>query len=535
MSIESLMQTCEALGIKIGLKDDGSDRLIVDAPKGVLTPSLRDELTARKAQLISHLKTRGQSAPQVQAINTTPSSETEAPTAQRNIPEAISLIHEQPLSVTSTQFERAEGEVKKLLANREYDVNVIDAADSATRQIISAQLLAALTGGNRDHQDAARRGFMGHGYFDDTTRQLRMADSPTERAAAARKLGIVNAPTVTSHLIAALFDTAPEVRRAAVESLAQTGDLAAISPLHDLLSRETSRQLPEAIIRHAINAITVTQAKQASKPIPAAQVLQQPPAVATPVDTAPVKREIFSEYLNAPVSQPVVNVPVAPPVVNESFAATEERLRVEEAALRRAAGELERKRIAAEVARQKAEDEAKEKAQREAAARLEIEARVRAEEEMRRRAAEEAARKKAEEEARIRAEREARTRAEQEARQRAEEEAQFRLEAETLRKAAEEIAKQRAEAEAARRLAEEEARRRAEEEARRRAEEEAKRKLEDELRARAIEEARRKAEEEIRLRVEEELRRRAEEETRRKLEAEAQARAAEEARLRAEV
>lgn len=57
MTVDSLFQTCEALGIKLTLKDDGSDRLVVDAPKGALTPSLREELSARKPQLIAFLKT----------------------------------------------------------------------------------------------------------------------------------------------------------------------------------------------------------------------------------------------------------------------------------------------------------------------------------------------------------------------------------------------------------------------------------------------------------------------------------------------
>src|SRR6267143_6090534 len=136
MTIDSLIQTCKALGIKLALKGDGSDRLVVDAPKGALTPSLRDELAARKPQLIAFLKNRNQTASQPQA-STAHISETEgrAPASHTNAPEARPLIQEQPLSVTSSQFEGAES-------------------------------------------------------LDDATRQLRTADSPTERAAAARKLGI---------------------------------------------------------------------------------------------------------------------------------------------------------------------------------------------------------------------------------------------------------------------------------------------------------------------------------------------------------
>src|SRR6266550_1873251 len=456
MTVDSLMQTCEALGIKLALKADGSDRLVVDAPKGALTPSLRDELAARKPQLIAFLKTRTLSASQTQASTSHDSEVTKgrAPASNTNAPEARPLIHEQPLSITSTQFKLMEGEVKKLLAGRDYDANVIETHDPAARQIIAAQLLVALSSGNRDEQEAARRAFMGHGYFDDAKRQLRTGDSPAERAAAARKLGMAHTSSATASLIAALYDSAPEVRRASVEALAQVGDAAAISPLHELLARENSRQLPEAVIRQAINAISVNQAKSVSRP--AAPVLDVSEKPVSSLPPAQPKREIFSEYLNSFEHAPLVNSPASAPPLPDTFAAMEEKLRVEEDALRRAAEELERKRIEAEIARRQAEDEAKLKAEREAQARLEIEARMRTEEEMRRRVAEESARKKAEEEAR----------------QRAEEEAKFRFEAETLRKAAEEIAHKRAEAEAARKLAEEEARRRAEEEAKRRAEEE---------------------------------------------------------------
>ncbi len=369
MTIDSLFQTCEALGIKLALKGDGSDRLVVDAPKGALTPSLRDELAARKPQLISFLKTRNQTASQTQA-STSYSSETEGRAAaiHMNVPEARSLTHEQPLSVTSAQFESAEGEVKKLLAGREYDVNVVDAQNSATRQIVSAQLLVALTSDNPDTRDAARRAFMGHGYFDDATRQLRSADSPAERVAAARQLAMIHVSSANAPLIAALYDSAPEVRRASVEALAQVGDAAAISPLHDLLAREHSRQLPEAVIRQAINAISVTQAKSVSRPVSAVVEVSEKPV--SLVQLAPPKREIFSEYLNSFEHPPLVNPPVSAPPLPDTFAAMEERLRAEEDALRRAAEELERKRIEAEVARRQAEDEARLKAEREAEARL---------------------------------------------------------------------------------------------------------------------------------------------------------------------
>jgi hypothetical protein len=58
MSVESLMHTCAELGIRLALKGDDNDRLQVDAPKGALTASIREGLTAHKADVISLLKTK---------------------------------------------------------------------------------------------------------------------------------------------------------------------------------------------------------------------------------------------------------------------------------------------------------------------------------------------------------------------------------------------------------------------------------------------------------------------------------------------
>jgi hypothetical protein len=547
MTVQSLMQRCAELGIKLALKGDDDERLMVDAPKGTLTAPLREALTAHKLDLIAILKTSDQeySITETRTPPTT-SQETDsrAPASSTwTSPEATPLSSERPLPITPTQFDPTDGEVKKLLSGRQYDENIIDPKDFAARQIIVGKLLEALGGRDSDQHDFARRAFMNHGYFEETTRQLRSGDSPAERAAAARKLGVVRSPMITAHLIAALHDSAPEVRRAVTESLGQLGDPAAIPSLNELLLRETSRQLPEAVIRHAINAIAVTEAKspapqpERARPVveKTAESLPATPGVEKAVATSEPKKqrhEIFAEYLSS-FEQRESSGRLAPPVMPDpvnnitenNLEATDEQLRLEEEALQKAAQALQHKRFEAEAGRRIAEDEARVKSEREAQVRMEVEARIRAEEEARRRMAEGAARQRADEEARVRdeqeararAEEEARLRAEKEARLRAEEEAQFRLEAETLRKAAEELAQKRAEAEASRKLAEEEALRKAREDATRRAEEEA--------RARAEEEVRRKAEEEMRRRIEEELRRRAEEE--------AQSRAAEEARMKA--
>lgn len=69
MTLQSLMQTCAELGIRLALKEGDNDRLRVAAPKGVLTAPLRHALAAHKPDLIAILKVRQQSSHPTQASN----------------------------------------------------------------------------------------------------------------------------------------------------------------------------------------------------------------------------------------------------------------------------------------------------------------------------------------------------------------------------------------------------------------------------------------------------------------------------------
>src|ERR1700716_2055264 len=108
MTVDSLMQTCEELGIKLALKADDNSRLQVDAPKGALTASLRDALAAHKPELISTLKAKQQAALAAQASTSSDDSETseaQAPAgSSRKTPEAT-LILEQTSTINTPQFD----------------------------------------------------------------------------------------------------------------------------------------------------------------------------------------------------------------------------------------------------------------------------------------------------------------------------------------------------------------------------------------------------------------------------------------------
>src|SRR5262245_13160571 len=72
MNVEFLLQLCAQHGIRLMVSGDGSDRLVVDAPKGSLTPALREALAANKSLLITALK--NQTLIESDSVTLTPSN-----------------------------------------------------------------------------------------------------------------------------------------------------------------------------------------------------------------------------------------------------------------------------------------------------------------------------------------------------------------------------------------------------------------------------------------------------------------------------
>ncbi len=169
-------------------------------------------------------------------------------------------------------------EAKKLFDGAEYDEAIVGSEDRDTRRLVGAELLSALVGRNPQRRERAREAFMKHGYFDDATRDLRIAESDNERAAAARRLSFVRDREATPHLIGALSDPSPDVRRASIEALMDLRDPAAIGPLNSLMQTENDRKVPHTLIKHAIEACATSapEAPATSLPASASESFSQP-------------------------------------------------------------------------------------------------------------------------------------------------------------------------------------------------------------------------------------------------------------------
>jgi HEAT repeat protein len=140
------------------------------------------------------------------------------------------------------QLENVLREVRDLVAGSSRSTDFTRPSDPVTRQLVAEQLLAAMSGPDPGEQERARKIFIKHGYLDETTNKFRTAHSAADRAAAAYTLGIVGSRLATAHLIAGIFDSEPEVCRAAAEALARIGDPAvSMGPLNLLINTQSDQ------------------------------------------------------------------------------------------------------------------------------------------------------------------------------------------------------------------------------------------------------------------------------------------------------
>ena len=464
--------------------------------------------------------------------------------------------------------------VKEFLAGRSGEANVAAPEDRAARDVVGAELLAAMSGpgtvetstaspekalsteqspenSTPQEQERARQLFLDHGYFDETVQNLRAASSPAERAAAARTLGMVGSQRATAHLIAAMFDKDPEVRNAAEEALSHISD-----PIADEVST-------------AIAGVNETKVNEVALATSSIQELESSVRVAERSSVLPESGEVAITpaarvQLEDPVQQMIAAPETVPDLTAPNSAATSEAdpLLREEQTIGETTAQIAQQILAAATAFKDSEAGVRRRTEREAELQAEATAERIRDEELRKQAEEAAEVRRTQEREAMAAERAARLEVEAEARRYADEETNLRLKAASLRLDAADVARRRANLEIARqeaaeanlqaeaRRARDEARSRHEAELQRlHGEEEALQKATDEVllqqtnvsiarekAARELEGLRQAGEEVARRRVEvEAAQEKADAEEQRLAEAQARMRTAEEARAQAEL
>jgi hypothetical protein len=217
-----------------------------------------------------------------------------------------------------------------LLAGESYDEKIINTVDAGTRQLVSSELMSAIAGRNLARREHARTAFLKYGYFDAATRDLQSAEAPAERASAARTLGLVADRSATPHLVAALEDPAADVRRTAVEALAELGDPSAIGALEALRWRETSRQVPRALIQRAIEASQPIEEETATT---ATDADDDTPTLVTPtVAVTSAQPEIQTSDATGTETQQIEVADAISPMSEESLITAPELMTAETAA-----------------------------------------------------------------------------------------------------------------------------------------------------------------------------------------------------------
>lgn len=449
MSARELLVQLKEKGVD--LKANG-DRLVIDAPRGTITPDLRDALSANKAELLKIL-----SAPPIENARprapepvAPPAARAISQTERRGEPSAPAHERQQVSPETSSIVEeigQLEAELIRLRTEEEGRRAEFEAARLAAERTFSQESQRW----RKDQEEAARRRA--------EQEKLRIEAEAREHAAEETRRRIAETELSRAEEELKRMRAMEESRRAEVETQFATAEAA----------RQTE-----------LEQVRVAEAEQARLHAEEERRFLDDEARKRAQEDELRRR---AQTRIAAVEEEILRLRLREEAVARS--AQESRLLAEETERRRAE----------EAARRQAEAEAQRRADDEARLRAEIEAQMRAEAEAKRKAEDEY-RKQAEAEARRRAQEEAERLAAEQARQAAEEEARLRAESEERERIQEEM----------RRQAAADAQRRAEEEARLRAEEDARLRADAEVRQRTDLEARIRAEVEAKLRAEDEER-----------------------------
>jgi hypothetical protein len=468
MTARDLLLQLRAKGVEV--KTSGNDRLVIDAPKGIINEELRSALSANKAELLRILNAE-QAGPADAAVSKATEPVPSAPQIASTVaeplpwaPKVISPAAEEPVSTAP------QAPARPSIKLDEETTIAVSAAAEISRLEDELMRLRTEEEGRRAEVETAR--LSAENALRTEQERWRQKEEETARHRAQMEKQRIEV----------------EVREQAEE--------------------EHHRQIAEHELRRAEEELRRMHAMEEAR---RAEVdAQRVTAQAAHEAELAVLRRAEEENTRLRTEQ------------ERHYLETEARKRAQEDELRRRA-ETRFRAVEEEIERVQTRDAARLRTNAESQRLAEDVARRRAEEEARRRAESEALRR-AEEEARLRAEIEAEMRAEAEQRRKVEEEA---------RRVAEEVARHRAQDEA-QRLAAEQARRLAEAEIRRRADEEARRQAEESARLIAEEKARRQAEALAQRQAEEDIRLRAEAEARQRAELEARIRAEIEAKIRTE-
>ena len=464
MTPRELLVQLREQGVEI--KSNG-DRLLIDAPKGAITPDVRDALAANKAELLK-------------ILNTPPPTERAAasrPVEKSTAPRPIEPIASAPMVAVPPPRPQpaAQPSVRPISPSAPPEVDDPRATSSIAAEIeqLETELLRL-----RTEEDARRAEFetsrlaAEHLFHQESTRWRQEQEQAALRRAEQEKLRIE-----------------AEAREQAAE--------------------ETRRRIAEEELKRVEEELRRMHAMEENRRAEVEAQFQT--AQATHQAELEQIRRYEAEQVRTRTEE------------ERRFLDNEARKRAQEDEVRRRA----QMRIAAveeEILRLRLRQDAMVKSAEQARLLAEDTHRRRVEEEARRHAEAEAL-ERADQEARLRAEIEAQMRAEVEAQRRIDEEARKRVEDEARRRAQQEA--ERLASEQSRRAAEEEVRRRAEEEQRRRVEAEARRRAAEEAQRQAEEDAQLRAEQEGRQREEAERRQQAELEARIRAEVEAKLRAEE--------
>ena len=450
MTARNLLSELREKGVEV--KTSGDDRLVIDAPKGTITPELRSALAAHKGELLQLLKSEQQPPAPIAPAPVAP-----APAAPKTYaPEVVAapVTLARPSDEDSSPAGLATEEIKQL----EAELIRLKAEEQVRRAEFESSRLAAENALRAEHE----------------RRSQAEAESSRQRAEQEKQ-----------RIAAEAREHAEEEnrRRIAEQELARAEEeLKRMRAMEDARRAEVEGRLRAAEEAHRAELEARRQAEEEQARVYAEEQRRL-------LEAEGRKRAQEDELRrHAEMRFQAVEIEIARVQAREDArrkSAQDSRVLAEQAAQRRA--EEEARRHAEETAQRRAEDEARLRAQ--------IEAQMRGEAEARRKVEDEALRQ-----------------AEDDARRRAEEEA-GRMAALEAQRRAEEAARQHAEAES-RRQAEEAARRRADEEAKHRTETEAKLRAEDELRQKAEDEVRQHAEMEARIRSEVAAKIRAEDEAR---------------------